>query len=58
MMGQLMVIPTKDFAEYCEQWKRCWENCVRSQVAYLGPEVTEVTEVSLSYVQCFLYLLQ
>ena len=26
-MGQLMAIPTKDFAEYSEQWKRCWENC-------------------------------
>ena len=23
MMGQLMVIPTKDFAEYFEQLKRC-----------------------------------
>ena len=33
-MRQLMVIPTKDFAECFEQWKRCWENCVRSQGAY------------------------
>ena len=33
-MGQLMAIPTKDFAERFEQWKRCWENCVRSQGAY------------------------
>ena len=33
-MGQLMVIPTKDFAECFEQWKRCWENCGRSQGAY------------------------
>ena len=32
--GQLMVIPTKDFAECFEQWKRCWENCMRSQGAY------------------------
>ena len=31
--GQLMAIPTKDFAECFEQWKRCWENCVRSQGA-------------------------
>ena len=30
-----------------------WENCMRSQVSTL-----KVTEVSLSYVQCFLYLLQ
>ena len=27
--GQLIVIPTKDFAECFEQWKRHWENCVR-----------------------------
>ena len=32
--GQLMAIPTKDFAECFEQWKGCWENCVRSQGAY------------------------
>ena len=31
---QLMVIPTKDFAECFEQWKRHWEICVRSQGAY------------------------
>ena len=30
-----------------------WENCVRSRGAYL-----EETELSLSYVQCFWYLLQ
>ena len=29
MTGQLMVIPTEDFAECFEQWKRCWQNCVR-----------------------------
>ena len=34
MMGQLMAIPTKDFAESFEQWKRHWQNCVRSQGAY------------------------
>ena len=33
-MGQLMAIPTKDFPECFEQWKRHWENCVRSQRAY------------------------
>ena len=32
--GQLMAIPTKDFAEWFEQWRRCWENYVRSQGAY------------------------
>ena len=34
MTGQLMAIPTKDFTECFEQWKRHWENCVRSQCAY------------------------
>ena len=34
MTGQLIAIPTKDFAECFEQWKRCWENCVRSEGAY------------------------
>ena len=31
---QLMAIPTKDFGECFEQWKRCWGNCVRSRGAY------------------------
>ncbi len=31
---ELMAIPTKDFAECFEQWKRCWENCSSSQGAY------------------------
>ena len=30
MMGQLMAIPTKDFAKCFEQWKRHWENWSRS----------------------------
>ena len=34
MIGQLMAIPTKDFAGCFEQWRRWWENCVRSQGAY------------------------
>ena len=34
MTGQLMEIPTNDFAVHFEQWKRSWENCVRSQGAY------------------------
>ena len=33
-MRQLMAIPRKDIAECFEQWKRCWENCVRSQAVY------------------------
>ena len=34
MMGPLMAIPTKDFAECSEQWKRHWEKSVRSQGDY------------------------
>ena len=34
-----------------EQWKRHWENCVRSRGAYF-----DGTEASLPYAQCFLYL--
>ena len=51
--GQLMTIPTKDFAECFEQWEWCWENL-------WGPKVPtlKVTEVSLCCVQWFLYLLQ
>ena len=33
-MGQPMAIPTKDFVLFFDQWKRRWENCVRSQGAY------------------------
>ena len=29
-----MAIPTKDFAECSEQWKRHWETSVRSQGDY------------------------
>ena len=49
--GQLMAIPTKDFAECFEQWKRCWENCVRSQDANFGGDWS-----IMSYEQCFLCL--
>ena len=34
MMGQLMTIPTKDFAECFEQWRRCWKKCLGPQGAY------------------------
>ena len=33
-MEQLMKIPTKDFTECFEQWKKYWENCVRCQGDY------------------------
>ena len=34
MMGQLRAIPTEDFAECFEQWKRCGEKCERYKAAY------------------------
>ena len=34
MMGQLMVILTKNSAQCFEQWKRHWENLARSQSTY------------------------
>ena len=34
MMGKLMVLPSKDFAECFEQWKRFQENSLRSQCTY------------------------
>ena len=51
MTGQLMVIPTKDFAE-------CFESGRNAGKTVWGPKVSTLkgTEVSLSYVQCFLYL--
>ena len=71
MMGQLMVIPTKDFEACFEQWKRCWENCVKigrrggwkcsSHLVTIKIKkkvpTLKGTEASLSYIQCFLYLL-
>ena len=50
--GQLMAIPTKDFAECFEQWKDVGRTV-------WGPKVPSLkgTEASLSYVQCFLYLI-
>ena len=41
----------KGLCRVFEHWKRHWENCVRSQGACFRG-----TEVSFSYVQCFLYL--
>ena len=46
-----MVIPTKDFAGCFKQWKRHWETVCGSKVPTL-----KGTGASLSYVQCFLYL--
>ena len=51
MTGQLMAILMKDFAEGFEQWKRWCENCEVPRCLVWR------IEVSLSYVQYFLYLL-
>ena len=46
-MGQLMAFPKKDFADVLSRGR----DAGRTQGAYL-----KGTEASLSYVQCFLYL--
>ena len=54
-MGQLMVIPTKDFAECFEQWKRCWENSVRSQGAYFERDRSIIVLCTLFLVSCVFF---
>ena len=53
--GQLMVIPTKDFEEGFEQWKRHWENCVRSQGAYLEGDWGVIVLWTMFFISCILY---
>ena len=55
MTRQLMVIPTKDFAECSEQWKRCWENCVRSQGAYFGGDWGTIVLCTMFLVSCIFF---
>ena len=50
--GQLMSIPTKDFAECFEQWKRCWENWVRSQGAYFERDLGVIDLCAMFLVSC------
>ena len=50
--GQLMLIPTKDSTKCCEQWKRCWENCVRSQGAYFEGEWGIIALCTMFLVSC------
>ena len=52
---QLMTIPTKDFAECFEQWKRCWENCVRSQSAYLEGDWGVIVLYAIFLVSCIFF---
>ena len=47
-----MVIPTKDFTECFEQWKRHWENCVRSQGAYFEGDGGVIVLCTVFLVSC------
>ena len=55
MMGQLMAIPTKDFAECFEQWKRCRKNCVRSQGAYFEGDWGVMVLCTMFLVSCVIF---
>ena len=54
-MGQLMVIPTEDFAECFEQWKRRWENSVRSQGACFERDWSIIVLCTLFLVSCVFF---
>ena len=55
MMQQLMTIPTKDFAESFEQWKRHRENCVRSQGAYFEGDRGIIILCTMFLVSCIFF---
>ena len=55
MTEQLMAIPTQDFAECFEQWKRCWENCVRSQAAYFEGDLSILFLCTKSLLSCIFF---
>ena len=55
MTGQLMAIPTKDFAECFEQWKRHWESCVRSQGAYFEGDWGVIFLGTMFLVSCIFF---
>ena len=52
MVEQPMRIPTKDFAECFEQWKRCWENCVRSHGACFEGDLEVTVLCTMFLVSC------
>ena len=52
--GRLMAIPTKDVAECFEQWKRPWENWVRSQGAYFEGDWGVIVLCPVFLVSCYL----
>ena len=53
--GSWWVIPTKDFVECFEQWKRCWENCVRSQGAYFEGDWGVIVLCTTFLVSCIFF---
>ena len=55
IMGQLVVIPTKDFAKCFEQWKRCWENHVRYQGAYFEGDWSVIVLCTMFLVCCIFF---
>ena len=55
MTGQLMAIPMNDFAECFEQWKRHWENCVRSQGAYFEGDWGVIVLYTMFLVSCIFF---
>ena len=54
-MRQLMVILTKDFAECFQQWKRHWENCMRSKGAYLEGDWGVIVLCTMFLISCIFF---
>ena len=54
-LGQLMAIPTKRFAECFEQWKRCWENCVKFQGNYFEGDWSIIVQCTMFLVSCIFF---
>ena len=54
-MGYLMGIPTKDFTECFEQWKKCWKNCVRSHGAYFQGDWGVIVLCTMFLVFCIFF---
>ena len=55
MTGLLVAIPTKDFAEYFEQWTRHWDNCVRSQSTYFEGDWDDIVLCTMFLVSCIFF---
>ena len=53
--GKLMVIPIKNLAECFEQWKRCCQNCVRSQSAYFEEDWGIIVLCTVFFISCIFF---